>query len=101
MTPDDERPRLAGAGTLLGGQQPGPFATVVALAVGGLVLVGVFMLSLVLFTALLAVGAVIGAYLWWKTRDLRKQMREMREAEGIVIEGQAVREKDAGNIYDQ
>ena len=57
---------------------------------------------------LLAAGAIAGAYFWWKTRDLRKQMREFPpggveiEAEsfeeeasrGRVIEGEAVRVDD-------
>ena len=67
------------------------------------------MFSAVLLTAILSIGAVAFAYFWWKTRGLRKQMKEQmrdfppqdanveREVfrgevyEGEVIEGEAVR----------
>jgi ABC-type uncharacterized transport system permease subunit len=74
------------------------------------VMVGVaLMFSAVLLTVVLSIGALAFTYLWWKTRGLRKQMREQmrdfpppganveREAfrdevhEGEVIEGEAVR----------
>ncbi|MGB0127191.1 MAG: hypothetical protein WBP72_06080 [Rhodocyclaceae bacterium] len=100
MNSEDERLRLGGR-ALPGGAEPGPFATLVAIALGGVILAGAFMLSLVLFAGLLVVGVVVGGYLWWKTRDLRKQMRDMQAAQGVVIEGEAIREKDSGNVYDQ
>lgn len=64
--------------------------------------VGVFavalMFSVFLFAAVLTVGLAAWAYLWWKSRDLRKQMREQqarRQAEeGLVIEGEVIREVD-------
>ena len=67
------------------------------------------MFSAVLLAFLLSIGAVMLAWLWWKTRELRKQMREqMKEFptpgatvehevfrgetyEGEVIEGEAIR----------
>lgn len=74
------------------------------------------MFSAVLLTAILIVAVIGGAYLWWKTREIRRLMREQRQnfpprsaqAEsdvfrgevysGEVIEGEAVRvhEPDAG-----
>lgn len=63
------------------------------------------MFSAVLLTLVLSVGAVAFAYLWWKTRDLRKQMRnlpprgaamEAEVFEGEVIEGKAVRVDESG-----
>lgn len=79
--------------------------------IGGLVTVAVFglalMFSVALFAVVLTVGAVAGAYFWWKTRALRKHMREemarMRaeqakrspgeaRADGMVIEGEIIRE---------
>jgi ABC-type uncharacterized transport system permease subunit len=80
-------------------------AIIATTAVAGVAL----MFSAVLLTAVLTVGAVAFAYLWWKTRGLRKQMREqMRDFPppganveretfrggtfaGDVIEGEAVR----------
>ncbi|KAF7600443.1 MAG: hypothetical protein CGU28_03550 [Candidatus Dactylopiibacterium carminicum] len=76
---------------------------------------GLLALSLMFSVVVLAVGVVGGAiawaYLWWKTRTLRRQMREqagMAEAvfrqrassdakpeardDGIVLEGEVIRE---------
>ena len=71
------------------------------------VLAGVaLMFSAVLLALLLSIGAAAFAYLWWKTRDLRKQMRnlpprgatvETEVFEGEVIEGEAVRVKESGD----
>lgn len=60
-------------------------ALVVTLAVFGLAL----MFSVLLFAAVLSAGTVAFAYLWWKTRDLRKQMR-MRSPDGEIIEGEVI-----------
>jgi hypothetical protein len=63
------------------------------------------MFSAVLLALVLSMGAVASAYLWWKTRELRKQMRDLpphgatiqgeifagEELKGQVIEGEAVR----------
>lgn len=73
--------------------------------VGALALAGVaLMFSAVLLVFLLIFGALAFAFVWWKTRGLRKQMREQMknfpspdtnmESEvfrGEVIEGTAVR----------
>jgi hypothetical protein len=40
---------------------------------------------------LVAVGLLGVGYLWWKTRDLRRQMRE-RPPGGRVIEGEVIRD---------
>ena|ERR1017187_9106817 len=64
------------------------------------------MFSAVLLTLVVSVGAVAFAYLWWKTRALRKQMRnfpspgatmETEVFEGEVIEGEAVRVDESGD----
>ena len=67
------------------------------------------MFSAVLLTAILIVAVIGGAYLWWKTREIRRLMREQRQNfpppgaqagsdvfrgeawSGEVIEGEAVR----------
>ncbi len=47
-------------------------------------------------------GAVALGYLWWRTRDLRKQMREHPAGnvviEGEVIEGEVIREVDFRDV---
>jgi hypothetical protein len=82
--------------------------------VGGVAMVGVFVLALTfsvaLFAVVLTVGAIAWAYLWWKTRAVRKAMREHMAAEmdaqraggrgpgeataarGLIIEGEVIRE---------
>jgi ABC-type uncharacterized transport system permease subunit len=81
-----------------------------AAVVGIAVLAGVaLMFSALLLAFLLSVGAVVLAWLWWKTRELRRQMREQMKGfpppgttverevfrgetyEGEVIEGEAIR----------
>ena len=59
--------------------------------VWALLLVAAFTFSLVLFAVLVVVGLLVWTYLWWKTRALRKQMRE-RPPGGRVIEGEVIRD---------
>lgn len=82
---DDVRPHVRGRGL------PG---RVLSFAAGAVLLVLVFTLSVLLFAALVAGGLLVWGYLWWKTRELRKQMRE-RPPGGRVIEGEVIR--DAGS----
>ena len=62
----------------------------------GLTLAGAFVLSLVFLSIGLAVVLTVGGYLWWKTRELRRQMRvRMQEqaqpwSDGDVIEGEVI-----------
>lgn len=54
----------------------------------------VLMFSVLIFVAVLTVGAMAVGYLWWKTRDLRKQMRNHpldEVLEGEVIEGEVIK----------
>lgn len=77
--------------------------------VGGVAALGVFALALTfsvaLFAVVITVGVVVWGYLWWKTRAVRKAMREhveaARQARGsgapheaatLVIEGEVIRE---------
>lgn len=69
------------------------------------VLIGlVLMFSVLLFAVILIVGTMAWGYLWWKTRDLRKQMRQYPVGDGViegevireVIEGEVIREVDSG-----
>ena len=88
----------------LGGQPPGPLAKVVTFLLGAALLVVGFMFSLVAL-AVVAVGAVLaGTWFWWKTRALRREMREqMRQQQpsgaseqqpfaGRIIEGEVIRD---------
>lgn len=73
----------------------GPLGQIFALVAGVILLVLGFMFSLVLLAVFVAVGLTLGIWFFWKTRHLRKAMREagpMRNppADGDVIEGEAV-----------
>lgn len=74
--------------------------------IGTVALAGVaLMFSAVMLVFLLGVAVVMFAWLWWKTRTLRRQMRDSQPADmrmareafraetfsGTVIEGEAVR----------
>jgi uncharacterized protein HemX len=59
--------------------RPGPLsllAKALAAVIGAALLVVGFAVSLVLLAVVLGAGIVIGGLVWWKTRDLRKQIRE-------------------------
>ena len=77
-----------------GGPRPQPsgllariFTTVASIAA----LVLVFMFSVVIFVSVAVIALAAGAYLWWKTRALRRQMRERPRA-GHIIEGEVIRD---------
>jgi hypothetical protein len=63
---------------------------------GALMLASALVLSVVFLAIGLGVVLAFGGYLWWKTRELRRQMRaRMRgqsQSAGDVIEGEVIRE---------
>jgi UPF0716 family protein affecting phage T7 exclusion len=73
----------------------GPLGQIAALVGGAILLVLGFMFSVLLLAAFVAIGLALGAWFFWKTRHMRKAMREagaMRSPppDGHVIEGEAV-----------
>ncbi len=71
-------------------------ALIVTATVIGLAL----MFSVVVVSIIVVVGAIAWAYLWWKTRELRKQMRdftppeteqEQKMGDEEVFEGEVIR----------
>jgi hypothetical protein len=96
---DERRLRLGGGGGSRRVGAPGLLGKVATIAAGAVLLVAVFMVSLLVF-AIVATGvSLVGGYLWWKTRDLRNQLRERPTGER-VIEGEVIREA-ASNDADQ
>ena len=84
---------------------PSPLRKAAAFIVSAALIGLILMFSALLFAVVLSVGAVAWGYLWWKTRDLRKQMRqhpmgdvviEGEIIEGEVIEGEVIREVNSG-----
>jgi O-antigen/teichoic acid export membrane protein len=67
------------------------------LVVGGAVtLVSAFVVSLVFVAIGMAVVLTVGGYLWWQTRDLRRQLRARMQEQshmrsgGVIIEGEVI-----------
>jgi ABC-type bacteriocin/lantibiotic exporter with double-glycine peptidase domain len=68
------------------------------LVLGGIFLVLAFMFSLVFLAVVATGGLMLWGWLLWKTRAIRKQMREENPQqparEGYIIEGEVIREPD-------
>ncbi len=76
-------------------RQPTLLGKALALVTGAILLALGFMFSIVVVAVVAVVGLAVGAWFFWKTRHLRKAMREagpMRRPapDGEVIEGEAV-----------
>lgn len=71
------------------------FGRAIAIIAGAALFVGAFVVSIVFFAVVLAIGLVIGGYIFWKTRHLRKQMRQRYDGrdviEGTVISSEETR----------
>ena len=90
---DEPRARIAYRGNAISRAKHLAVKTLIVL--GGIVmLVSAFLLSLVFVAIGLAVVLIFGGYLWWKTRDLRRQLRarmdEQQQPAGRVIEGEVI-----------
>jgi len=79
-------------------------------AVTAVLLVVAFMFSMVVLVFVVTAGLLVYGYLWWKTRDLRKQMREHAREQppgeaggspgGYVIEGEVIHEHTTIESHD-
>lgn len=91
MWDNDEKYRLSGNGARIQVRASGFLAKVLTFATGAVLLAVGLMFSL-LVLALAATGAVLFlGYLWWKTRELRRQMREQPPG-GRLIDGEVIRD---------
>jgi O-antigen/teichoic acid export membrane protein len=95
---DQEPPRI-GLRRSVNSRATDVMVKVVAVTAGAIFLVSALVLSIVFVVGALAVLLVVGGYFWWKTREVRKQMREQMRtrtptpfAKGNVIEGVVVRD---------
>ncbi len=78
-----------------GGQPPSLLQKIVAVLATVALFAVALMFSVVLFAVVVTVGGAAWGYLWWKTRALRRQMRERPPGSGgggLVIEGEVIRE---------
>jgi hypothetical protein len=96
MTRDRETQRIGYDRRRLGSGVQGLLGKSLTFAAAAVLLVAAIAISLAVFAVAMMGVLVVGAYIWWKTRDLRKQMRasssDNNVIEGRVIEGQVVRE---------
>lgn len=73
------------------------FSRALAVVAGAALFTGAFLVSMVFFVVALAVGVVLGGWFLWRTRHLRRQMRERaaqwsasRPDQREVIEGTVI-----------
>jgi uncharacterized protein (DUF3084 family) len=85
-----DRPQLGHRDGRSGAPGPSLLAKILTILGSAVVLAGTIAISLVVFAIALTAILVFGIYLWWKTRDVRKQIRAARD-ESNVIEGEVVR----------
>jgi hypothetical protein len=78
---------------------------VAAFAIGLTVLGVALMFSIVFFAVALTLGLIIAGRLWWKTRELRKQMRgyaaARQRAGERIIEGEVIHEQSERTQQDR
>lgn len=109
MKPDEDPRQIhrLGNGAVSSGQ--GLLGTVLAMLAGTVLLVLGFTFSLLILAAAAVIGVLGFGYLWWKTRALRKHMREQMDyqtqhgpapppidgnaSDGDIIEGEVIREE--------
>ena len=94
MQSDEERSTLTGSDARFSSNASGFLSKVLTFALAAVLLVVAFTFSLLVFAILVTGVLLVWGYLWWKTRELRRQMRE-RPPGGRVIEGEAIREDES------
>lgn len=101
MQIDDEHAKLTYGGSSLGARVQRVLVKGLAVAASLIVLFSAIAISVVLFVVVLAGILAFGFVFWWKTRELRKQMRSHQWNPGqrtaglwdaSVIEGEVVRD---------
>ena len=79
-------------------QPPGFFTKLLTLLASVALLIVGLMFSVLFLAVVAAVGLVVWGYFWWKTRELRKVMREQQQGKpfgssatgsGHVVDGEA------------
>jgi len=91
MLTSDGQPKLTGNDPRFRVPASGFLRQILTAVASIAVLVAAFALSLVIFAAVAAIALIAGGYVWWRTRALRRQMRE-RPPGGRVIDGEVMRD---------
>ena len=94
MLTNGEQFRLGGNSSQSRAPAPALLSRILTAVASGVVLVVAFTFSLLIFAAVAAVALLAGSYLWWKTRPLRRKLREQPPG-GRVIEGEVVRDAES------
>lgn len=79
-TPLQIEVRLRAAHTTPDTSQPGPVAKVIAAVFAVAFLIAALFLSMFIVAGLAVVAAVAGAWFWWRTRRLRRELRAALDA---------------------
>jgi uncharacterized protein HemX len=86
---------------------PSPLRKFAALVATAALVSLVLMFSAVLLAVIAIIGTVAGGYLWWKTRHVRKMMRDLQHQEmaphaeasnDAVFEGKVIRVVDPRDV---
>jgi hypothetical protein len=76
------------------GRQSGPIAKFLAFTLGVAALAAGLFLSVFVFAGLLLVGVVAGGWIWWRTRGLRRQLKDtLKSAEERLAAARAEAER--------
>lgn len=91
MQPDEPRARIGHRGGAISRAKQLALKAGVVLG-GAVVLVSAVVVSVTFILIGLAVALTFGGYLWWQTRELRKQFRARMQAQaaGEIIEGEVI-----------
>lgn len=89
MTYDPRTERIGYDGRRLGWSMRSFVGKSLALAAAAVFLLSAIAISIVAFVVIVTGILVVGAYIWWKTRDLRRRIRTSN-LEGNVIEGEII-----------
>ena len=94
MNSDQPRARIAYQGSAISRAKQLALKAFIVLG-GTVVLASAFVVSMVFVAVGLVVVLSFGGYLWWKTRELRSQLRarmqEQQRPAGRIIEGEVIR----------
>ena len=98
MNLDESRARIGHRGNAMSRAKQVALKAILVLG-GAVTLVSAFAISLVFIAIGLAAVLIVGGYLWWRTRDLRRELRAGMQSRragmqsrpgGRIIEGEVI-----------
>lgn len=94
----DPRLRFGMNGPQISGPGPGLLGRIAAAVAGAVAIAAGILFSFAIVATATAIALVAGTWLWWKTRGIRRQMREQMRNQpppgGRIIEGEVIRDRD-------